>query len=232
MYHNINSDKYSNNLEIFKKHLIYIKNNFNIVFPNDKLKGDDICLTFDDGFYNFYIYVFPLLQELNIKVILAVPTAFILDDTKELKEHRLRIKHDDTYTNIQKAPFCTFKELKIMSDSGHVKIASHSHSHVNLNKCDNLEFELKQSKKILENKLNIVCDTFIFPFGKYNDDILKQTKKYYKYQFRIGNAINNNFDGINDVIYRINADSLKNHNELFSIKNMIKYKIKYYIKSI
>lgn len=232
MYHNIGTDKYSNNIDVFKQHLIYIKNNFNIVLPSDKLNGTDICLTFDDAFYNFYEYVFPLLNELNIKVILAVPTKFILDDTEELKENRLSIKHDDTYTNIPKAPFCTFKELKEMSDSGLVQIASHSHNHINLNECNSVEFELQKSKEILEQKLSIKCDIFIFPFGKYNNEVLEETRKYYKFMFRIGNATNKDFDGIKDVIYRINADDLKDEKDIFSFKNMLKYKIKQLIKSI
>ncbi|MCW8896106.1 polysaccharide deacetylase family protein [Sulfurimonas sp.] len=231
MYHNINSDKYSNKLSIFKEHLLYIKNNFNVVFPEDTLKGKDICLTFDDGFYNFYEYVFPLLKELNLKAILAVPTKFILDDTNIQKKDRLAIMHDDTYSHIDQAPFCTFKELKEMSESGHVKIASHSHSHTNLSTCDNLKYELQKSKQILEEKLSIKCDSLIFPYGKYDETVLTMAKKEYKYLFRIGNGINKNFDGINGIIYRINADNLKNEKSIFSYTNMLKYRIKSFIKS-
>ena len=54
---------------------------------------------------------YDLLQKYNIKVILAVPTKFILDNTNEKDEDRLNILHDDTYSNIHKAPFCTFEEL-------------------------------------------------------------------------------------------------------------------------
>ena len=232
MYHNINADKYSNDLNIFKKHLLYIKDNFNIVFPEDKLKEKNICLTFDDAFFNFYEYVFPLLKELNIKVILAVPTKFILEDSSLEKGKRLDVLHDETYLQIEKAPFCTYKELKEMSDSGLVKIASHTVSHINLNKCKNLSFELKDSKKILEAKLDISCDTLIFPFGKYDDRVLEEARKEYKYLFRIGNGINKDFTGTKDVIYRINADNLKDEKEIFSFFNMTKYKIKSFIKSL
>ncbi len=231
MYHNINADKYSNDLEVFAKHLLYIKEHYNIILPNERLTGNDICLTFDDAFYNFYFYVFPLLKKYNIKAILAVPTKFILDDTDMFSEDRLSILHDDTYANIHKAPFCTFKELKEMNDSGLVKIASHTVNHINLQECKELDFELKNSKETLEKKLSINCDTFIFPYGKYNENILEKSKKYYKHLFRIGNAINKDFDGINGVIYRINADGLKDEKDIFSFKNMLKYKIKYFIKS-
>lgn len=229
MYHHINSDKYSNDLDIFKKHLEYIISKYNIVVPGDELKGNDICLTFDDAFFDFYYYVFPLLKKYKVKAILAVPSKYILDDTKLDYKKRLNVLHDESYA--KKESFCTFKELKEMSDSGFVLIASHTHSHINLNETKELEFELKESKNILENKLNIRIDSFIFPFGKYNDEVLNECKKHYKYLFRIGNGINENFNGINDVIYRINADSLKNEKDIFSFFNMLKYRIKSIIKS-
>jgi len=231
MYHNINADKYSNDLEVFREHLLYIKENYNIILPSDKVTKKSICITFDDAFYNFYVHVFPLLQELNIKVLLAVPSKFILDETHESQKSRLSIKHDDTYSQIEKAPFCTFKELKEMSDSGLVKMASHSHSHVNLTQSKELNFELTHSKKVLEEKLNITCDTLVFPFGKYDDRVINASKKHYSYLFRIGNGINKDFSGINGLIYRVNADGLKNANDLFSFQNMLKYKFKSFIKS-
>ncbi|MCW9026647.1 MAG: polysaccharide deacetylase family protein [Thiovulaceae bacterium] len=231
LYHNINSDKYSNDYEVFEKHLEYIKKNFNVVLPGDKLKGKDICLTFDDGFYNFYEYVYPLLKKFDLKAILAVPTKYILDKTEIDKRERLNILHDETYSNIDRAPFCTYEELLEMSDSGYIKIASHSHSHVNLEKCNNLIEELELSKNLLESKLNINCDTFIFPFGKYNDEVVNEVKKRYKYLFRIGNGINKNFGGIKGVIYRINADSLEDEKIIFSFSNISKYRLKSFIKS-
>ena len=231
MYHNINADKYSNDLELFRKHLLYVKEHYDVILPTDNVTKKSICLTFDDAFYNFYIYVFPLLKELNIKAILAVPTKFILDDTQESQKARLSIKHDDTYEQIDKAPFCTYKELKEMSDSGHVQMASHSHAHVDLSSTENLVYELSHSKALLEEKLNIVCNTLVFPFGKYNDEVLEEAQKRYQYLFRIGNGINKDFNGIKGLIYRVNGDGLSHEKEIFFFKNMLKYKFKSFIKS-
>ena len=234
MYHNINADKYSNDLEIFKEHLLYIKRHYDIVLPSNKVTDKSICLTFDDAFYNFYIYVYPLLKALNIKVLLAVPTKFIIDETTKSQEERLAIKHDDTYNQIENAPFCTYKELKEMSDSGYVKMASHSHSHSDLSaisETKELLFELSYSKKLLEERLDTLCDTLVFPFGKYNDKVVELSQENYKYLFRIGNGINPNFSGIKGLIYRINADGLKDKKSLFSFENMLKYKFKSFIKS-
>jgi len=238
MYHHINSDKYSNDIEVMKKHFKYIANNFSVVTPCDKLstKKTDICLTFDDAYYDFYHFVYPLLKEFNLKAILAVPIKFILDETTIKPNLRLSLKHDENYQfeNYKKyATFCTYKELKEMSDSGYVTIASHSYSHINLKEKNvDLELELIKSKEILEEKLNRKIESFIFPFGKYSTKINELAKKEYKYLFRIGNAINRDFRGIDGVIYRVNGDGLKDYKEIFSIKNRILFYLKYLIKYI
>lgn len=75
-------------------------------------------------------------------------------------------------------------------------------------------------------------DSFVFPFGKYNQNILKEAQKYYKYNFRIGNAIHKDFSGINGAIYRVDGDGLKTPNEIFKFKKILKYKLKGFIKKL
>ncbi len=236
MYHHINCDIYSNDLTLMREHLEFIAQNFNVVLPSDELCRDrlNVCLTFDDGYYDFYHFVYPILKELKIEVILGVAVKFVAQSTLTDANERLKLKHNEIYEeeNYKKfIPFCTFDELKEMSDSGLVKIASHSYSHQNLqDKNIDLELELVESKKILEDKLEIEIDSFIFPYGKYNGEVLKKTRENYRYIFRIGNAINRNFEGIDGLIYRVNGDNLKNPEELFGLKKTIQFKLKYLVK--
>jgi len=234
MYHHVNSDRCSNDLQMLEKHLEYISNRFTSVFPTfDNLPKNPICLVFDDGYYDFYKFIFPLLKKYNLKALLAVIPKYVLEDSDKNDEKRLKIEHNELLKKYKDATLCTYKELKEMSDSGFVQIASHSFSHANLVEDGvDLEKELKGSKEILEQKLNIKVESFVYPFGKYNQKILTETKKYYKYCFRIGNGINFDFKGINGVIYRIDGDSLETPNEPFKLKNMIKYTLKSLIKKI
>jgi peptidoglycan/xylan/chitin deacetylase (PgdA/CDA1 family) len=120
-----------------------------------------------------------------------------------------------------------------MIESGLVQVASHSYSHKNLvDEKVNLEEELVLSKKLLEEKLSIEVDSFVYPFGKYNQKILNETMKHYQYSFRIGNGINKDFNGINGVIYRIDGDNLENGSDIFSFSNMAKFRFKSFVKSI
>jgi len=233
MYHHVNSDRCSNDLEIFEKHIEYISTHFKTIFPtNDKLKGKYACLIFDDAYADFYYLIFPILKKYNIKALLAVPTKFILDKCEETEELRTSFEHNDEFKNYKKGTFCTFKEMKEMIESGLVQIVSHSHSHTNLlENSVNLDEELLLSKQVLEDKLNIEVESFVFPFGKYNDVIAKKTSKYYKYQFRIGNAIHEDFSGIKGINYRVDADGLTTPDEIFTFKRLLGYKFKAFIKS-
>lgn len=190
MYHHINSDKFSNNRNIFEKHLEYMTNKFNIVLPGDELSKINICLVFDDGYYDFYHFVFPLLKKYNIKAVLSVPVKYILEDTKLESNIRLSIKHSDMMKGdnyIKYAPFCTWKELKEMVNSKLVKIASHSFSHIEITQKNvDLDLELKNSKEIIKSKLGQNVNSFTFPYGCFNKNTKSTTLKYYKFLFGIG----------------------------------------------
>lgn len=233
MYHHVDSDRCSNDLSMFDQHLVYIKENFQTLFPQENVTGDSVCLTFDDAYADFYYHIFPLLKKYNLKAILAVPTKYILDTTNESKDTRLNFEHNHLFENYKKGTFCTYEEIQEMLKSGLIQTASHSHTHTNLLEDDiNLDSEFTESKKILENKLNITVDSFVFPFGKYNDSIAKKCSYEYKYMFRIGNAIHKDFSGINGIIYRVDGDDLKTPNEIFKLKNILKYKFKAFTKQI
>lgn len=168
---------------MIEEHLKYIAKNYNIVLPGDKTNPFkiNVCLTFDDGFYDFYHFVFPILKKLNIKALLAIPIKYILEDTNLSPDLRLSVNYkeatkENNFKN--KAPFCTWKEIIEMQNSNLVKIASHSYSHQNLtNENIDLDFEIIESKKILEKILKTEIDIFVYPLGKFNEKIHKKVKE-------------------------------------------------------
>ena len=238
MYHHINSDQFSNILEDFDRHLQYVIDRFNIVVPGDRLskKRENLCLTFDDAYYDFYHYVFPLLKKYQIKALLAVPTALILDDTDLMPDQRMGLRHQEMHEgeSYQKfAPFCTWKELGEMSESGLVVMASHSHHHRDLTLPEtDLQEEIVTSKKILEERLNKEIESFVLPFGRYNHQSFTLLQKHYRYIFKVGQGINPDFNGIRGLIYRIDGDEMKDDRALFSFKSMLGYRVKSLAKSL
>ncbi|NGX52819.1 MAG: Poly-beta-1,6-N-acetyl-D-glucosamine N-deacetylase [Candidatus Anoxychlamydiales bacterium] len=227
-YHRINSDKYSNSYKIIEEHLTHIASKYKVVLPGDKLNPFklNICLSFDDAFYDFYKYVYPLLKKLQIKAVLALPIKYILDSTNVDDEIRLNVPYkdamkDDIYKT--KAPFCSWQEIKEMVDSNLVEMASHSYNHVNLINSKNLDLEIIKSKEIIEKKLQTEITTFVYPMGKFNEKIHEKVKEHYKYAMRLGSAINFSWKNISSITYRVMSDNLKTKNENLKVKNYISY---------
>jgi peptidoglycan/xylan/chitin deacetylase (PgdA/CDA1 family) len=230
LYHRVNKEVYSNSLETIDAHLRHIAGHFNVVLPGEPLNRQklNVCLTFDDAFFDFYHLVFPLLKKYSVRAVLAVPVKYILDDTSVPVHVRLAVPHEESHLDgiyQSKAPYCTWKELKEMSGSGFVSIASHSYSHcaIRSDGSVNLELELVQSKLMLEEKLGITVRTFVYPYGKYDKGAYQAVKSTYEFAMRIGNAINASWCNTTGVTYRVNADGMKNPYEPFSTKNMIGY---------
>ena len=157
LYHRINKEKYSNSLDIMTAHLQYISQRYNVVVPGEPLHrtNTNICLTFDDAFFDFYHYVFPLLQKYGVRALLAVPVKYIQEQTTVPAATRLAVLHDDAQLDAEyqrNVPFCTWAELKEMAESGVVQMASHSFSHsaIRNDGSVDLDCELLASKRILE----------------------------------------------------------------------------------
>lgn len=235
MYHHINSDDLplSNTDDMMEAHLRLISERYTSVFPGQEAPNP-ICLTFDDAYYDFYHYVVPLLKKYDLKALLAVPSAYILDETDVEPAKRLSLKHREIYEGENwrtHAPFCTYAELREMIASGHVAVASHSMNHVNLSdEGIDLEQEIVGSKIVLEEKLGFRVNSFVLPYGKYNAATVALAREHYPYVFRIGNALNPSWEGIGGLIYRIKGDGLKTPDELFKPLKQLGYWFKTMMK--
>jgi peptidoglycan/xylan/chitin deacetylase (PgdA/CDA1 family) len=218
MYHKIIEPYAPDRLLAFREHLIDLKSRVQIVIPGDPIPSGKraVCLTFDDAYYDFYHDVYPLLQALNIKAVLAIPTAYIIDNTEINPAERLAVPYPDglsDYARVkQHVPFCTWTELREMVNSTHVYPASHSHTHANL--CDptvNVDAEIHTSKNLLETQLNTAIDTFVYPYGKMNTTVHQAVRQAYRFGLRIGAGLNMDWKASKGLLYRVNADPLWMH---------------------
>ncbi|MGD0100782.1 MAG: polysaccharide deacetylase family protein [Acidobacteriota bacterium] len=231
MYHRVEADKDSNSRLILEQHFRYISESFNVVLPGEALSDDvpNVCLVFDDASYSFYQYVFPLLRQTGIRVLLAVAPRFILEADGGIgSEKRLSVPTDQmmqstTYANA--VPFCTWAELRELCGSGLVRIASHSYSHKNLLFSRHLDDEIKKSEEVIEEKLLQPVDSFVYPYGQFNASVAEQVGAHYRYSFAVGAGDNVSWRGVGGILFRIAADDLPDPTSIFSRSNLMKYRL-------
>ena len=88
-----------------------------------------ICLTFDDGYLDNYVYVYPLLKKYNAKGTIFVSPWYVQEDTKArptLEDvWNGKIKEEE----LQSLGFLSWEEMRLMEQSGVMDIQSHTITH-------------------------------------------------------------------------------------------------------
>ncbi len=126
--------------------------------------GPAVVLFFDDGYYSFYQYAYPLLRKYQMTASLGIIASYV----KEIATNPDRGSNS----------FMIKKEIQEMIDSLSVEIASHSVTHprmIDLEDTMLIKYELSVSKEILESLFNQKVITFVYPYGRYDDRIARMT---------------------------------------------------------
>lgn len=102
-----------------------------------------VMLTFDDGHKSDIIYAFPLLQKANARATFFIVPSFI-----------------------GKAGYMTWNDVRHLHQAG-MEIGSHSLTHPDFRTLNptELQYELQESKKIIEERIGATVVSFSFPFG-------------------------------------------------------------------
>lgn len=155
------------------------------MLPGDPSQKKGIILLFDEPSFYFYDAIFPHLQTLQLRALLTVYPRYILETTQITKEERLKTSAALAYSDdffAEKAPFCTWNELREMTRSGYVEAACGSYSKMNLTfPFVDLNREVILSKEVMEEKLGQAISSFIFPFGKKNAKAKALVSEHYTY---------------------------------------------------
>jgi peptidoglycan/xylan/chitin deacetylase (PgdA/CDA1 family) len=112
-----------------------------------------ILLTFDDGYEGHYTYVYPLLKKYNYPAVFSIYTVKV---GKKMGRSSV-----------------SWEQVREMAKDPLITIASHSVNHKVMPDLTDSEvqFELQESKRILEAELGIPIRYFTYPEGKYNAKI-------------------------------------------------------------
>lgn len=144
------------------------------------LPDKPVVLSFDDGYYNNYVYVFPLLQKYNARIVLSV-LGKNTDDFSEYPSENIDYAH------------MTWEQLALLNDSGLVELQNHTWNlHANTAErlgCRQragesdadyaalLTEDVQRLQDGLQEHLGVTPTTFAYPYGKYSettDPVLRQ----------------------------------------------------------
>lgn len=165
--------------EEFDKQMSYLKNHFEVVTVSEYLqrvkdsllKGSEICITFDDGFRDNYIYAFPILRKYGLKATFFLTTKYIGTDTLFPWMAIDNGAKDDILTNRERWLPLSWEEVKEMMEYG-MEFGTHTHTHgdsLSMMDIEDAKSEIEKSTRILMEKTGVYPDVFSYPHGSFKD---------------------------------------------------------------
>lgn len=142
---------------------------FEDIVSNSFRKNNPLAiLTFDDGCESVYLNAFQVLKKYHIKAVVYLITDSIG------KEYV--VPQEDP--GINPARMLTEAQIREMADYG-IEFGSHLCQHIFITQYppDRIKHELNSSKEMLEKLLNKKVLSISYPFGDYNEIVLKLAKE-------------------------------------------------------
>ena len=169
-----------------------------------------IMVTFDDGYYNNYLYVFPILKELNVKIVLS-PIARYSQQYTETGEQNAY------YTHI------TWPMAQEMAQSGLVELQNHSYNlHSNNGKRSGahkmrgestqqyqavLQEDLQRAHDLLMGNTGTAPTAFTYPFGSVSHDSYPVVQSMYRASLSCEAGMNIIRRGDPDCLYMLRRNN-------------------------
>jgi peptidoglycan/xylan/chitin deacetylase (PgdA/CDA1 family) len=143
------------------------------------LRRSSIMLTFDDGYLDNYTTLFPILEARRLPALIFLVVG------------RVGRKNNwDVGSELAGEPLLGWEQIEEMSAAG-VLFGSHGMTHADLRTTDEagLEFEVRESKRVIEDRLGKPVEAFAYPFGRFDERILSAVGHGgYRYAMTVGSG--------------------------------------------
>jgi len=200
---------------IFKKKILFFKKYYSVISIEDFIKGKldlkkiNIIITFDDGYKSWIENAIPVLEELNTFALFFVNSESCGKNEQELS----------------KSDIMNLSKRKLFY------IGSHGKNHLDISKLNkiDLEEEIVEDKKNLENIINKEIKFYAFPFGHIKN-FNKNVFNYFDCVFSIIPGFNLGI--IKNKVFRRDSLDPNYSNILFKAWLLGSYDLYWYIKNI
>jgi len=143
-----------------------------------------IVISFDDGYSDNYFNASPVLAQYAFTGVFFVPTGFIDAGEQGTEPVHSPLARKSCGTRVPQGTVdpadrpMTWDQIKALSIEGH-EIGAHSVTHrkLTLLSRDDAQWELRESKRILEERLHKTVRFFCYPNGQCNDEVKQLTRE-------------------------------------------------------
>ncbi len=191
----------SYSLKRFEEIIKFIAKKWNFITPKEfedylsgkkNLKGRNVLLTFDDGFYSNKLIADKILNPLGIKALFFIVGSFVQlkpdQDPKDFIKEKLypKWRGHDYPANLEEMKNLSLDDLRYLTTQGH-HIGFHTQNHKNLASIDSeseLKAEIIGGALELEEQLGFKINHFSFGFGNvefFSKDALQLAQSHFEY---------------------------------------------------
>lgn len=171
-------------LACFHRQLDYLETHYRVVsldvavraISKGEIQRSMVVLTFDDGYYDFYTNVLPILQRRNLPAVLYVATEFVETGRKFSADARF------TGPGWERIRPLRWAELEEIASVNLVTIGAHTHTHPRLNRIApaELERECLISRTLLRERLGVEPTHFATPYGTYTKAVSAIASRFFE----------------------------------------------------
>lgn len=161
-----------------------VENDYDPIWFEDLAHIEDydkpVLLTFDDGYDDNYLELFPLLKKYNVKA-----TIFVIGRDTNGDYHKMNEE-----------------QIREISDSGLVSVQAHGFTHENMDVMDEetLRFEMGETKKVISRLTGKTPYVLCYPSGRYSSLTLDLIDEYYDFGIKMnGGLYNTSADSVYEI---------------------------------
>lgn len=198
---------------------VFMTDIIDFVNGNGELPEKPIVITFDDGYYNNYLYAYPITKEYNIKAVISIIGKHTVISEGEEKLY-------EAFSHV------TWDQLREMSQSGLWEVQNHTYDMHEIKgkngllavdgkspeeRNSRIQNDIQKLQELIKENVGNTPNTFTYPFGSYDKSAVSLIREMgFQAGLSCEEGINKIFKGCNlELLYRYNRPASLSTEEFY-----------------